>query len=97
MPSLAPVRQVLVLTHEDAKEEELMPYMAVRCRPAPVLEMWGRSAKRDPPCRAEDAVFHWWRDHSVVCLSNVNLQYWSVAGAAGVCGGGSVKSSGSGV
>ena len=63
--------QVMVLTHEDATEEEKMPYMAVRCHPMVVKEFYGRAAKRDPPCPASECIWWWWKDvrHSIGCSS----------------------------
>ena len=52
----------MVLTHEDASEEEKMPYMAIRCHPVVVKEFFGRAAKRDPPCPAADCIWWWWKD-----------------------------------
>lgn len=55
--------QVMVLTHEDASDEEKMPYLAIRCHPLVVKEFFGRAAKRDPPCPASDCIWWWWKDH----------------------------------
>ena len=54
--------QVLVLTHERASIEELMPYHSIRLGPMPVLEMMGRSRALDPTCPRDASVFHWWKE-----------------------------------
>ena len=54
--------QVMVLTHEDATDEEKMPYLAIRCHPLVVKEFFGRAAKRDPPCPPSDCIWWWWKD-----------------------------------
>ena len=41
------IGQVMVLTHEDASDEEKMPYMALRCHPLVVKEFFGRAAKKN--------------------------------------------------
>ena len=51
-----------MLNHEAASMEEEMPYLAAIWHRLPVLQFWGRSATRAPPCHKELAVFHWWRD-----------------------------------
>ena len=63
------VAQVLVLTHEDAGLTEQLPYMAARCSPIQVVEFFGRSANRDPPCESQHCVFNWWKEPCVyVCV-----------------------------
>ena len=54
--------EVMVLTHEDATDEEKMPYMAIRCHPMVVKEFFGRAARRDPPCPVSDCIWWWWKD-----------------------------------
>ena len=56
------VLEALVLTHEDATIEEKLPYLAQRLQPLTILECFGRARTRHPPCPAEQAVFHWWKD-----------------------------------
>ena len=51
-----------MLGHEDAQVEEQMPYLGCVWPDIPVVQFWGRSATRDPPCPKEQAGFHWWRD-----------------------------------
>ena len=53
--------QVSVLNRELATLQEEMPYLAAIWHPMPVVQFWGRSAPRQPPCAKEHAVFHWWR------------------------------------
>ena len=53
---------MLVLQHEDATETEWLPYMSMLCSPMQVIEFWGRAAKRDPPCKPEECVWHWWKE-----------------------------------
>ena len=55
------VSQVLALNHEDSGPTEWLPYLSVLCSPVQVVEFWGRAAKRDPPCRPDKAVWHWWK------------------------------------
>ena len=50
------------LTHEDATDEEKMPYLAIRCRPMVVKEFFGRAAKKDPPCPISYCIWWWWKD-----------------------------------
>lgn len=59
--------KVMVITHEDASEEETMPYLGTRLFPMVVKEFFGRAAKREPPCKAQHCVWHWWKD---LCLCN---------------------------
>ena len=54
--------KVLVLTHEEEALEAQLPYHSIRLRPCVALELIGRCAKRDPPCRPKDACFYFWRD-----------------------------------
>ena len=54
--------QVLVLSHEDATRTEQLPYLRVRLRPIPVLDFFGRAAKRDPPCHPRHCVWYWWKE-----------------------------------
>ena len=54
--------QVLVLTHELASIEEIMPYHNIRLAPMPVVEMIGRSRSLDPTCPRDASVFHWWKE-----------------------------------
>ena len=56
--------QEIVLSHEDAVPQCTIPYMGCRLRPLPVLEVLGRSAKREPTCKPSEAVFYWWKDES---------------------------------
>ena len=51
-----------MLNHELATLQEEMPYLAAIWHPMPVVQFWGRSASRQPPCAKDHAVFHWWRD-----------------------------------
>lgn len=51
-----------MLTHEGATDVEKFPYLSVMLRPLQVVEFYGRSASRDPPCPKFEAVFHWWKD-----------------------------------
>ena len=52
----------MVLTHEDATDEEKMPYLAIRCHPLVVKEFFGRAAKREPPCPAAEDIWWGWKD-----------------------------------
>ena len=54
--------EVLVLTHELASIEEIMPYHNIRLAPMPVVEMIGRSRSLDPTCPRDASVFHWWKE-----------------------------------
>ena len=54
--------QVLVLNHEDASDTEKMPYLSVLFSPVQVVEFYGRAAKREPKCKPEEAVWHWWKE-----------------------------------
>ena len=56
------VIQVLVLQHEDSDPTEWLPYLSVLFSPVQVIEFWGRAAKRDPPCKPEECVYHWWKE-----------------------------------
>jgi hypothetical protein len=58
--------EVLVLTHERASVEEIMPYHVVRLNPMPVVEMVGRSRALEPPCARDASVFSWWRDRVTI-------------------------------
>ena len=53
--------EVLVLTHELAAIEEMMPYLSLRLSPMPVVEMVGRSRAMQPTCPPDASVYHWWR------------------------------------
>ena len=54
--------QVLVLQHEDSQPTEWLPYLSVLFSPVQVMEFWGRAAKREPPCKPEACVWHWWKE-----------------------------------
>ena len=56
------VIQVLALQHEDSAETEWMPYLSTLFSPVQVIEFWGRAARRDPPCKPEACVWHWWKE-----------------------------------
>ena len=62
--SVPHVFQVLVITHNLASMEETMPYHSVRLFPAPVLELFGRSAAEYPQIKKQEAVFYVWKDFS---------------------------------
>ena len=51
--------EVLVLTHELASIEEIMPYHSIRLSPMPCVEMVGRSRALEPP-RSRDASVYFW-------------------------------------
>ena len=55
-------RQGMVLSHEDAPEEELMPYLQFRVQPCRVLTFLGRAARREPQCAPQHCVMCWWQD-----------------------------------
>ena len=52
----------MVLAHEDATDEENLPYLAIHCHPMVVKESFGRAAKREPPCPTSDCIGWWWKD-----------------------------------
>ena len=62
LPPCCDTFQVMVLTHEDATDEEKMPYLAVRCAPLVVKEFFGRAAKRNPPCPVAECIWWWWKE-----------------------------------
>lgn len=51
-----------MLAHEDEKLEEVMPYFGERLKPCRAQILWGRAAKREPPCAASECVFHWYKE-----------------------------------
>ena len=53
---------MLVLQHEDSNKTEWLPYLSTLFSPVQVIEFWGRAAKRDPPCKPEACVWHWWKE-----------------------------------
>ena len=74
--------QVLSLQHEDSTPTEWLPYLGVIFSPVQVLEFWGRAAKRDPPCRKDQAVFYWWKERFVnisetMSFVNISVQNFS--------------------
>jgi hypothetical protein len=54
--------QVLVLSHEKATHEELVPYLQHRFRPIVPLVLYGRAASLKPPCHKQECVCYFWRD-----------------------------------
>lgn len=61
-PPLPTCCQAIVLSHEDASPACTVPYMSCLLRPLPVLEVLGRSAKREPKCHPKHAVYYWWKE-----------------------------------
>ena len=50
--------QVLVLTHEAASKEQWWePYLRYRLAPCEPLIMYGRSAKLEPECKVQEALY----------------------------------------
>ena len=66
---MAQHEQVLVLTHELASIEEIMPYHSIRLNPMPCVEMAGRSCALEPPCSRDVSVYFWWKER--MSLSSV--------------------------
>ena len=60
-----PLREVMVLTYEDAPVEETMPYFGCRLAPATPNLFFGRSAKRPPHTKASCTVFDWFKDNDL--------------------------------
>jgi len=65
----------MVLSHEDATSTARMPYLRCRLTPLPVLEFIGRSAKRFPPCKPQECVWHWMQDSLPVALICVQFGF----------------------
>ena len=59
---LSAMCQVIVLTHEDAQTELMLPYFALKFKPCSPLFMFGRWAKGEPKCEPNEAVWWAWRD-----------------------------------
>ena len=56
------MQKAIVLSHEDAALPCTVPYLAARLRPLPVMEVLGRSAKREPKCKPLEAVYYFWKE-----------------------------------
>ena len=54
--------EVVQLTHERAKAEEVRPYLQDLAHPVPVLSVYGRSAALPPECHPRQAVLYGWLD-----------------------------------
>ena len=70
--------QVLSLQHEDSTPTEWLPYLGVIFSPVQVLEFWGRAAKRDPPCRSDEAVFYSWKERRELLCDTMSFANISV-------------------
>ena len=53
--------QALLLSHEGATGHDLEPYFQHVVKPLVPLVLYGRFAKRDPPCREQECVYYFWR------------------------------------
>lgn len=62
------VDQVLVLTHERASAEEVIPYLQYLFYPVPVVCLFGRCAAEQPEIRKESCVYYGWKE----CLNQVH-------------------------
>ena len=54
--------QVLVLTHERAVAPVTLPYLGAKWFPMPIVNLFGRSARADPPIHSHSACWYGWRD-----------------------------------
>ena len=59
MPFLA---QVVVLTHERASAEEILPYVAQIFWPVPVVSLFGRCGAEEPIINKESCVYYGWKE-----------------------------------
>ena len=53
---------MLVLTHEMASDAETVPHAAAQFWPVRPLVMYGRSARLEPTCNKNDAVWWFWKE-----------------------------------
>ena len=58
--------QVLVLTHERAEAPVTLPYLGAKWFPMPILNLFGRSARADPPIHSHSACWYGWRDKGFI-------------------------------
>ena len=54
--------EVLVLTHERASAEEVLPYIRRIFYPLPVVCLFGRCAPQSPQINKESCVYYGWKD-----------------------------------
>ena len=54
--------QALVLSHEKATEEEMVPYLLEVLRPLKPVVIYGRTADLPPKIVKKEAVYYGWRD-----------------------------------
>lgn len=54
--------QVLVLTHEHASAEEIIPYLQWVFYPVPVVCLFGRCGALEPQINKESCVYYGWKD-----------------------------------
>ena len=54
--------EALLLSHEGATGPELEPYFQHVVKPLVPLVLYGRFARRDPPCHKQECVYYFWRD-----------------------------------
>ena len=54
--------QVLVLTHERASAEEVIPYLQYIFYPVPVVCLFGRCAVEEPKIKKEHCVYYGWKE-----------------------------------
>ena len=59
------VAQVLVLTHERAGAEEIVPYLKAVFYPVPVVCLFGRCAVEEPQINKESCVYYGWKDQTI--------------------------------
>ena len=55
-------RKVLCVTHELSTADVGLPYLSHVFRPAPVLTVFGRSARLEPAIKVEEALWYCWKD-----------------------------------
>ena len=66
--------QALLLSHEGATGHELEPYFQHVVRPLVPLVLYGRFARRDPPCHKQECVYYFWRDRCCFEVSSKHIR-----------------------
>ena len=61
-PVLPPFPKILVITHEEARVEDMDDYFAKKFYPMRVLYVIGRSYKAEPECRPDKTLFDAWQE-----------------------------------
>ena len=67
--------EVVVLTHERASAEEIIPYLAQIFWPMPIVSLFGRCGAEEPRINKESCVYYGWKEPRYVRLEASRLHF----------------------